>query len=93
MDRLGTVTETPIDHGSPEPPYRQIAAALIREIESGALAVGRPVPSQPTLVTRYGVARATVQNAMRYLQEQGYVYTVPKRGTYVADRSKHQQPD
>lgn len=33
------------------------------------------------------MALGTVRNAINYLVEWGYVYTVPKRGTYVADRS------
>ncbi|MGI5531502.1 GntR family transcriptional regulator [Streptomyces syringium] len=79
---------TKIDHQSPMPPYRQIAADIIRDIEAGQIEVDRPIPSQPALVERYGVALGTVRNAIGYLIEQGYVYTVPKRGTYVSDRSE-----
>jgi DNA-binding GntR family transcriptional regulator len=75
-----------IDHGSPTPVYRQIAAVLIADIERGALAVNTRIPSENDLVQRFGVARDTARNAVRYLREQGYVFTVPQRGTYVAER-------
>ncbi|WHM36244.1 winged helix-turn-helix domain-containing protein [Streptomyces sp. BPTC-684] len=76
-----------VDHGSPTPVYRQIAAAVIADIESGALAVDRRIPSEASLVQRFGVARETVRNAVRFLRDEGYVYTVPQRGTYVRDRN------
>ncbi|MEU8886887.1 winged helix-turn-helix domain-containing protein [Streptomyces sp. NPDC048442] len=77
-----------IDHRAPEPPYRQIAADLTGEIERGELAPGRPVPSEKELVERYGVARNTVRSALGVLRDNGLVYTVPSRGTYVSDRSE-----
>ncbi|MFJ8738018.1 GntR family transcriptional regulator [Embleya sp. NPDC127516] len=79
---------TKIDYEAPEPPYRQIAADLIRDIESGTLPVGRRVPSESTLIETYGVARETARRAVKYLREQGYVRTVPQRGTYVVARDQ-----
>ncbi|MFI1888989.1 GntR family transcriptional regulator [Streptomyces jumonjinensis] len=76
-----------IDYDSPTPPYQQIAAEIIRDIESGTLAVDRPIPSESALVQRWGVARDTARRAVRQLRELGYVYTVPQRGTYVTDQT------
>ncbi|MEW2034928.1 winged helix-turn-helix domain-containing protein [Streptomyces roseifaciens] len=76
-----------IDHRAPEPPYRQIAAELTQQIERGVIAPGSAVPSEKELVERYGVARNTVRAALTVLRDAGLVYTVPGRGTYVADRS------
>jgi GntR family transcriptional regulator len=76
-----------IDYDAPTPPYQQIAAEIIREIKSGALAVDRPIPSEAALIQRWGVARDTARRAVRHLRDLGYVYTVPQRGTYVCDRS------
>ncbi|MGW0837432.1 GntR family transcriptional regulator [Streptomyces prunicolor] len=76
-----------IDYDAPTPPYQQIAAEIIREIESGVLAVDRPIPSESTLIQRWGVARDTARRAVRHLRDLGYVYTVAQRGTYVRDRS------
>jgi GntR family transcriptional regulator len=76
-----------IDYDAPVPPYQQIAAAIIRDIEAGTLAVDRPVPSESALIQQWGVARDTARRAVRHLRDHGYVYTVPQRGTYVRDRS------
>ncbi|MFH8618573.1 GntR family transcriptional regulator [Streptomyces sp. NPDC017979] len=76
-----------IDPRAPEPPYRQIAAALAEEINRGVLPPGRPVPSEKELVERFGVARNTVRSALAVLREDGLVFTVPSRGTYVRDQS------
>ncbi|MYS83598.1 winged helix-turn-helix domain-containing protein [Embleya scabrispora] len=78
---------------APDPPYRQIAADLVRDIESGALPVGKRVPSESTLIETYGVARETARRAVRYLREQGYVRTVPQRGTYVVSRDQGAEVD
>ncbi|GAQ55185.1 winged helix-turn-helix domain-containing protein [Streptomyces acidiscabies] len=75
-----------IDHEAPTPVYQQIAALLIAEIKSGSIEVNRKIPSESTLTQRFGVARATVRNAVKYLREEGWVFTVPQRGTYVAER-------
>ncbi|WP_330174515.1 GntR family transcriptional regulator [Streptomyces sp. NBC_01498] len=74
-----------IDHESPTPVYRQIAALIVQEIESGALPVNRKIPSESALTQRFGVARETARNAVKHLREAGWVFTVPQRGTYVAE--------
>ncbi|ANW18779.1 GntR family transcriptional regulator [Streptomyces clavuligerus] len=76
-----------IDPRAPEPPYRQIAADLIAEIERGDLAPGRPLPSEKELTERYGVARNTARSALALLRDRGLIFTVSGRGSYVTDRS------
>ncbi|MET3984233.1 winged helix-turn-helix domain-containing protein [Streptomyces sp. PvR034] len=76
-----------IDHESATPVYQQIAAYVIADIDSGALPVGRRIPSESAMVQRFGVARETARNAVAYLRDRGYVHTVPQRGTFVLDRS------
>lgn len=77
-----------IDYEAELPPYRQIAAVIISDIESGTLPPGKRVPTESALMQQYGVARATARRVVHYLREQGYVRTVPQRGSYVIDRSK-----
>jgi DNA-binding transcriptional MocR family regulator len=48
--------QVPVDHGSPVPPYRQVANELRARIESGDLAPGARVPSITTLMQEYGIA-------------------------------------
>ncbi|MDP9845814.1 GntR family transcriptional regulator [Streptosporangium lutulentum] len=66
------------------PLYQKIANELADRVKRGELKPRRPVPSESTLVQQYGVARETVRHAIGLLREQGWVYTVPQRGTYVS---------
>jgi GntR family transcriptional regulator len=76
-----------IEHDGPVPPYRQLAEILRARIKAGEWGPNRPIPSEPQLVQRYGIARSTVRRALAVLIEDGLVYTVPQRGTYVAENA------
>ncbi len=65
------------------PVYRQLADVLRQQIVSGKIPPLSPLPSGKTLVETYGVARGTVEKAVRVLQAEGLVRTVPGRGIYV----------
>jgi len=75
-----------INPRAPEPPYRQIAAWLRARIEAGDFPPDEPLPSEAYLVGAFGVARDTVRRAVALLRDEGLVYTVPQRGTYVTRR-------
>lgn len=72
-----------IDHEGPVTPYRQLAAILKARIARGDWAEGRPIASETRLVQEYGIARTTVRRAIAVLVEEGAVWTVQGRGTYV----------
>lgn len=72
-----------IDHEAPEPPYRQLAGILAARIARGDWAPNRAISSEVQLVGEYGLARATVRRAVALLVEQGAVFVVPQRGTFV----------
>ena len=44
------------------------------------------LPSESYLQQRYGVSRGTARKAVELLRSEGIVYTVPQRGTYVAEK-------
>ena len=60
----------------------QVFETLKREILDLKLEPGRMV-SENEICERFGVSRTPVRDALRLLQEQGFVETVPYRGTYV----------
>ncbi|GAA4523212.1 MULTISPECIES: GntR family transcriptional regulator [Nonomuraea] len=68
------------------PLYRQIAGDLVDQIKAGRYAPRRPIPAETTLLQQYECARETVRRAMALLREQGWIYTVPQRGSYVSPR-------
>ena len=67
----------------PEPAYRQVAAILTRRIEAGEWRSG-PLPSVKALQQEYGVGRDTVLHALQLLRDRHLIFTVAKRGSYVA---------
>jgi DNA-binding GntR family transcriptional regulator len=72
----------PVNPNAAEWPYQQVAAQLREQIASGAL--GPRLPSAMDLAEQMGVAPNTVQRAVKVLREEGLVYSVPGRGTFVA---------
>ncbi|MEU1729058.1 GntR family transcriptional regulator [Actinomadura sp. ATCC 39365] len=66
------------------PLYRQIAADVAKQIRAGHFLPKRAIPGETALVQQYDVARETVRRAMALLREQGWIYTVPQRGSYVS---------
>jgi DNA-binding GntR family transcriptional regulator len=80
--------ELHIDHDAMEPAYRQIAAWIVAQIETGELQPGRRIPSETTIQQMTGCARTTTRRAVRWLRDEGYVATVPGRGTFVAPESR-----
>jgi GntR family transcriptional regulator len=75
----------PVDHGSPIPAYEQLASLLRARIKAGEWSHG-PLPSVKALQGEYDVGRDTVLRAVETLRAEGLVFTVPRRGTYVAQK-------
>jgi GntR family transcriptional regulator len=81
------VTGDRIDPLGPLPPYRQIAAILRRRIESGQYPPDTRIPTESELMEAFEVARTTARRAIAALREEGLIYTVPQRGSYVTRKS------
>lgn len=75
-----------VDHDSHVPPYRQVAAILRDQIESGELGPHHRLPSIAALVQEYGIARTTAAKALKVLVDEGLAEVVPGWGTYVAGK-------
>lgn len=65
---------------------KRIADEFAAKIDAGELTPGTKLPSERTLVATYGVARNTVQAAMRLLAEAGMVIAHHGKGVFVRDR-------
>ncbi len=59
----------------------QLAGILRERITAGKL--GPRVPSIMELAGESGLSAATVKRALRLLRDEGLIYTVPGRGTFV----------
>ncbi|HSF94453.1 MAG TPA: FadR/GntR family transcriptional regulator [Thermohalobaculum sp.] len=60
-----------------------IAGALRRQIASARFTVNDRLPPERTLAEQFGVARGTVREALRQLEESGFVRRRAGSGTYV----------
>jgi DNA-binding GntR family transcriptional regulator len=75
--------------------YAQLAAVMRDEILTGRLRPGQRLPSETTLVQRYGVARQTARRAVSMLRAEGLVIIERGRGAVVREPSEVQdlQPE
>jgi DNA-binding transcriptional regulator YhcF (GntR family) len=76
-----------LDPNDPRPPYRQVANALRAAILTHKFNAGEKLPSQNELATQYGVARMTIQQALRLLRDEGLIVSRVGSGVYVRDRA------
>lgn len=65
------------------PKYYQLKRALIEQIDNEEFAPNVPIPSERELVETYQVSRITVRKAIEELVNEGYLYKVQGKGTYV----------
>lgn len=76
-----------LDIDDPRPPYQQVAAGLRAAILTGKFAPGERLPSQNELSKTYGVARMTIQQALRILKDDGLVASRQGSGMFVRERT------
>lgn len=72
-----------LDRRSGIPLYHQIQQHLLRQIESGELPPGTPMPAIDKIARRMGVSLMTVRQAVRALSEMGVVYSRQGKGTFI----------
>ena len=85
MSGAAVLTDT-IDPASDRPVYKQIADHLRAAIARGRLREGEQLPSEARLMEHYGVARMTIRNALRLLQDEGLTTAEHGKGVYVRAR-------
>ena len=67
------------------PKYEKLALSLERQIRSGQIPPGAPLPSQRELMAESGVSLATVRRCLDILAEHGLLTRQPGKGVFVAD--------
>ena len=61
---------------------------LASRIATGAIAAGSRLPPEPQLASELGVSRATLREALRSLEEDGFVTRTRGAGTYATHRPR-----
>lgn len=67
------------------PIYEQIYKYIKNDITSGILKPDEKLPSKRSFANNNGISTITIQNAYDQLVSEGYIYTIPKKGYYVAN--------
>lgn len=73
-----------IHNGSGLPIYEQITTQIKSKIISGELAEGEALPSMRLLAKELRISVITTKRAYEDLERDGFIYSVPGKGSYVA---------
>ncbi|ACM59276.1 GntR family transcriptional regulator [Caldicellulosiruptor bescii] len=77
-----------ISQTSNQPIYEQIKNQIKKQIIEGSLKAGNSLPSIRVLAKELNVSVITTKRAYEELEKEGFIVTVPARGTFVADIDK-----
>src|SRR4051794_27153720 len=73
-----------LDRSSATPIYVQLANLLRAKIEAGDWKPGERIPSENELTQTFGIARMTGRQVLEQLVDEGLLFRVPGKGTFVA---------
>lgn len=77
-----------ISSASSEPIYNQISNQIKSQIIKGDLQEGESLPSIRGLAKDLQISVITTKRAYDELEKDGFVYTVPGKGTYIAMQNR-----
>ena len=73
--------------------YHYLYQCIKRDIVSGNILAEEQLPSKRNLAQNLGVSVVTVENAYAQLLAEGFIYSLPKRGFFVADINATAEPN
>lgn len=68
----------------PKPKYEILKSSLVEIIKSGEYVENQKFLSESSIKKRYDVSTITVRHALRELQNEGHIYTIKKKGSFIA---------
>ncbi len=74
-----------INYRDPRPIYEQVKDSLRRAIITGVIKPDERVPSVRELAGQLAINPNTIQKAYRELETEGYIYSVPGKGSFVGE--------
>ena len=72
-----------LNYRDPRPIYEQIRDGIRALLVSGALARDERLPSVRELAVQLAINPNTIQRAYRELESEGYIYSVPGKGSFA----------
>ena len=73
-----------LNYRDSRPIYEQIKDGLRKLIVTGAMAPDEKLPSVRALATQLSINPNTIQRAYNELEGEGYIYSVPGKGSFAA---------
>ena len=70
------------------PIYEQVRDGLRQLLVTGAIQPGEKLPSVRQLASQLAINPNTIQKAYEALEQEGYVYSVPGKGSFAAEREE-----
>ena len=85
-----------LNYRDSRPIYEQIKDGLRKLIVTGAMAPDEKLPSVRSLATQLSINPNTIQRAYNELESEGYIYSVPGKGSFAAgnagaDKARRQE--
>ena len=74
---------TDIDRSVPIPLYYQLKERILSEIRQGHYASGDAIPTEKEISAMFQLSRTTVRQAIAELVQEGWLYRVKSKGTFV----------
>ena len=85
---MGGLLLVQLNYRDSKPIYEQIKEGLRKLVVSGALSAGEKLPSVRELASQLAINPNTIQRAYRELENEGYIYTLVGKGTFVTEGGK-----
>ena len=76
-----------LSNSSGKPIYEQITDQVKEQIMTGALAAGDALPSMRLLAKELRISVITTKRAYEELEREGFLYSVPGKGSFVAGKN------
>lgn len=73
-----------LDRTVPIPLYYQLKTIISSEIDKGSYKTDEAIPTEEELIAHFNVSRTTVRQAVTELVQEGRLYRVKSKGTFVA---------
>lgn len=72
-----------INYRDPRPVYEQVSDGFKKMIVAGLIKKDEKMPSVRELASTYAINPNTIQRAYRDLESDGYIYSVPGKGSFA----------
>ena len=76
--------EKKLDKTTPVPLYFQLKELIMAEIKNGTYPKDSAIPTEKELSDMFDISRTTVRQAIAEMVQEGWLYRVKSKGTFVS---------